>query len=61
MWVEELLIKRIKTRNVPTKMLVLSMSDESPYAERVRRAEAALSKGCLRNVLQLFSRGTVIS
>ena len=34
------LIKRIKARNVSTKMLVLSMSDESLYAERALRAGA---------------------
>jgi DNA-binding NarL/FixJ family response regulator len=34
------LIKRIKAHNVPTKMLVLSMSDESLYAERALRAGA---------------------
>ena len=34
------LIKRIKARNVSTKMLVLSMSDESLYAERTLRAGA---------------------
>ena len=34
------LIKRIKARNVPTKMLVMSMSDESLYAERALRAGA---------------------
>ncbi|MCX7421404.1 MAG: response regulator transcription factor, partial [Planctomycetia bacterium] len=35
------LIQRIKARNVPTKMLVLSMSDESLFAERVLRAGAS--------------------
>ncbi len=34
------LIKRIKARNVSTKMLVLSMSDESLFAERALRAGA---------------------
>ncbi|HLQ44535.1 MAG TPA: response regulator transcription factor, partial [Planctomycetaceae bacterium] len=34
------LIKRIRARDVPTKMLVLSMSDESLYAERSLRAGA---------------------
>lgn len=34
------LIKRIKARNALTKMLVLSMSDESLYAERALRAGA---------------------
>ena len=34
------LIQRIKARNVPTKMLVLSMSDESLFAERSLRAGA---------------------
>lgn len=34
------LIKRIKVRSASTKMLVLSMSDESLYAERVLRAGA---------------------
>ena len=34
------LIKRIKARDVSTKMLVLSMSDESLYAERALRAGA---------------------
>ena len=34
------LIKRIKTRNASVKMLVLSMSDESLYAERALRAGA---------------------
>ena len=34
------LIKRIKTRNASIKMLVLSMSDESLYAERALRAGA---------------------
>ena len=34
------LIKRIKARNAATKMLVLSMNDESLYAERVLRAGA---------------------
>ena len=34
------LIKRIKTSHAATKMLVLSMSDESLYAERVLRAGA---------------------
>ncbi len=34
------LIKQIHCRPIPTKMLVLSMSDESHYAERVLRAGA---------------------
>jgi DNA-binding NarL/FixJ family response regulator len=34
------LIKRIKARNVPTKMLVLTMSDETLYTERALRAGA---------------------
>lgn len=35
------LIKRIKAHDIATKMLVLSMSDESLYAERVLRAGAS--------------------